>query len=61
MYNSYTCDKALLGADIERGPKPLLHPRTPPDGEAAMGQTLGQNTLGHQLPGWASILYPWVK
>jgi hypothetical protein len=43
MYNHYTYDKALLGADIERGPKAWLYPRAPLGGETviARGQMLG--------------------
>jgi hypothetical protein len=47
MYNNYmyTCDKALLGADIERGSKVWLHPRASIDGEATMDQLIGAEVV----------------
>jgi hypothetical protein len=41
MYINYTCDEALLGADIERGPRSWLHLRALLAEGAVMGQTDG--------------------
>ena len=38
MYTNYTCDEALLGADVERDPKSWLHLRALLAEEAVMGQ-----------------------
>jgi hypothetical protein len=41
MYTNYTCDEALLGADIERGPRSWLHLSALLAEVAIMGRTVG--------------------
>jgi hypothetical protein len=45
MYNNNTCDKALLGADIERRPRAWLHPRASFDGEETRVQFIGEEII----------------